>query len=146
MKFKIGDTVYLKAVVDDIKDHVIKGIRCNLGYEVGYTHCEDYHLFTKQEMLKELQKPEMPKVGEVWKCSDIYASMIDEFKIFYIDEETKQAAIKSVGDDKNLRIMHLDFVLDHCEKVESVADAMAEQWDRMKTLEQINEGKGNENK
>ena len=66
MKFKIGDTVYLKAEIvgfdksDDTYETCVDGGRRRLWFL-------DSVFITKEEMLAELQKPEMPKVGEVWR-------------------------------------------------------------------------------
>lgn len=62
-KIKLGDTVWVKAVVTEVKYS---------GFEIGFGfHSQNYNydtlaVYTKEEALKELQKPETPKVGEAW--------------------------------------------------------------------------------
>lgn len=75
MKFKTNDTVYLKAKVIRVESG---GFETGIGFHSNKYNLEilgaeefittdEAPIYTKQEMLKELQKPELPKVGEVWK-------------------------------------------------------------------------------
>lgn len=74
MKFKTNDTVYLKAKVIRVESGDFEigiGFQSNK-YNLEILGAEDFidtdeaPIYTKQEMLKELQKPELPKVGEVF--------------------------------------------------------------------------------
>lgn len=67
MRFKIGDTVYLKAEIvgfdksDDTYETCVDGVRRRFWF------LDDSVFITKEEMFAELVKPEMLKVGEVWR-------------------------------------------------------------------------------
>lgn len=99
MKFKQGDTVYLKATIDKIKN-ISRGICIDLGHDVGYNYCEEHNLFTKQEMLEELQKPEMPKVGQTWGLlkgsTEVKIVAVTDDNVFYETIDDRRTPIGGV--------------------------------------------------
>lgn len=84
-KFKKGDTVYLKAVYD--KPHTRGEYEREIVFfdeMSGEFFLKESLLLTKQEMLDELNKPELPKVGEVY-IFDGYEYIVKEVEEKHID-------------------------------------------------------------
>ncbi len=87
-KFIENQTVYLKGqIVKDDGSDIPFRIKL-LNGEIYWTNSND--LYTKEEMLKELNKPEIPRVGETWEGPSYKVKILlvtyNQLVVDYLDE------------------------------------------------------------
>ena len=79
MNYKEGDTVYLKVKVIMIDN---SDGTASLEFDDGQGYWMDERIcFTREKMLEELNKPELPKVGEVYR---LHSNLNKKYKIVYV--------------------------------------------------------------
>lgn len=107
-KFKIGETVYLKGKIQDY-DGLLATYRIDLCGE-RLIFREDDELYTKEEILEILNKPDVPKLGEV------FMAKTDQEKATVVYVKGNQVVLDF---GKDLFIPHSDDFWDEFERVES---------------------------
>lgn len=93
MKFKEGDTVYLKATISEVTEVEMGWFELyDVGYRVNIEGCESdvptkkNIMYTKEEMLKYLNKNTLPKVGKQYRFSK--NPNMEPFTVVHITESS----------------------------------------------------------